>query len=173
MNGSALFLTLAQKIHPMGNHHSPSLIELHWFNSGDDTSLNSFPAYPFFFEHSKHTVHALSKHDWWSPLCWAQGCVLDTRVSWMESPLSLKRYKEICTEKDIHYLLSTHIYLEYITGRTDAEPEAPILWSPDAKSWLIGKDPDAGKDWRREEGEDRGWNGWMASWTQQSLTQWV
>ena len=52
----------------------------------------------------------------------------------MESPLSLKRYKEICTEKDIHYLLSTHIYLEYITGRTDAEPEAPILWSPDAKS---------------------------------------
>ena len=36
-------------------------------------------------------------------------------------------------------------------GRTDAEAEAPILWAPDAKSWLIGKDPDAGKDWRREE----------------------
>ena len=35
------------------------------------------------------------------------------------------------------------------TGRTDAE--APILWPPDAKSWLIGQDPDAGKDWRREE----------------------
>ena len=31
-------------------------------------------------------------------------------------------------------------------GRTDAEAEAPILWPPDAKSWLIGKDPDAGKD---------------------------
>ena len=41
-------------------------------------------------------------------------------------------------------------------GRTDAEAEAPILWPPDAKSWLIGKDPDAGKDWRWEEkGEDR------------------
>ena len=34
-------------------------------------------------------------------------------------------------------------------GRTDAEAEAPILWPPDAKSWLIGKDPDAGKDWRQ------------------------
>ena len=37
------------------------------------------------------------------------------------------------------------------TGRTDAEAEAPILWPPDAKNWLIGKDPDAGKDWRQEE----------------------
>ena len=36
-------------------------------------------------------------------------------------------------------------------GRTDAQSEAPILWPPDAKSWLIGKDPDAGKDWRQEE----------------------
>ena len=33
-------------------------------------------------------------------------------------------------------------------GRTDSEAEAPILWPPDAKNWLIGKDPDAGKDWR-------------------------
>ena len=36
-------------------------------------------------------------------------------------------------------------------GRTDAEAEMPILWPPDVKSWLIGKDPDAGKDWRQEE----------------------
>ena len=36
-------------------------------------------------------------------------------------------------------------------GRTDAEAEAPILWPPDVKSWLIGKDPDAGKDWRKKE----------------------
>ena len=39
-------------------------------------------------------------------------------------------------------------------GRTDAEVEIPIFWPPDAKNWLIGKDPDAGKDWRQEE---RGW----------------
>jgi len=45
---------------------------------------------------------------------------------------------------------------------TDAEAEAPILWPPDAKNWLIGKDPDAGKDWRQEKGttEDEmvGWH---------------
>ena len=38
-------------------------------------------------------------------------------------------------------------------GRTDAEAEAPILWPPDAKSWLIRKDPEAGKEWRQEEEE--------------------
>ena len=36
-------------------------------------------------------------------------------------------------------------------GTTDAEAEAPILWPPDAKNWLTGKDPDVGKDWKREE----------------------
>ena len=36
-------------------------------------------------------------------------------------------------------------------GRTDAEARDPILWSTEAKSWFIGKDPDAGKDWRQEE----------------------
>ena len=36
-------------------------------------------------------------------------------------------------------------------GRTDAEAETPKLWPPDAKNWLIGKDPDGGKDWRRKE----------------------
>ena len=51
-------------------------------------------------------------------------------------------------------------------GRPDAEAEASILWPPDAKSWLIGKDPDAGKDWRREEKgttEDEmvGWHQWL------------
>ena len=38
-------------------------------------------------------------------------------------------------------------------GRTDAEAEALILWPPDAKKWLIGKDPNAGKDWRQEKGK--------------------
>ena len=51
-------------------------------------------------------------------------------------------------------------------GRTVAEAKAPVLWPLDAKSWLTGKDTDAGKDWRPEEGDDRGWDGWMASLTQ-------
>ena len=54
-------------------------------------------------------------------------------------------------------------------GSTDAEAEAPILCPPDVKNWLIGKDPDAGKDLRAGgEGDDRGWDGWMAS-----PTQWI
>ena len=53
-----------------------------------------------------------------------------------------------------------------LTGRTDAETEVPILWPPDAKNWLIGKDPDAGKDWRQEEkgmtvDEMVGWHHWL------------
>ena len=48
-----------------------------------------------------------------------------------------------------------------LIGRTDAE--TPILWPPDAKSQLIGTDPDAGKDRAGGKGDDRGWDGWMAS----------
>ena len=51
--------------------------------------------------------------------------------------------------------------------RMDAEAENPILWPLNAKNWLIGKDPDAGKDWgQKEKGDNRGWDGWMASPTQ-------
>ena len=51
-------------------------------------------------------------------------------------------------------------------GRTDAEAETPILWPPDAKSWLIGKDPGAGKDWRQKkkgvsEEEMVSWHHWL------------
>ena len=53
-------------------------------------------------------------------------------------------------------------------GRTDAEAETPVLWPPDAKSWLIARDRDAWKDWGQEEKGTTGWDGWMASptrWT--------
>ena len=51
-------------------------------------------------------------------------------------------------------------------GRTDAEAKTVILWPPHAKSWLIGKDPDAGRDWRQEEkgtteDEMAGWHHWL------------
>ena len=53
-------------------------------------------------------------------------------------------------------------------GRTDAKAESPILWPPDGQSQLIGKDPDAEKDWRQEEKGTTGWYGWMASLTQRT-----
>ena len=52
------------------------------------------------------------------------------------------------------------------TERTDVEAETPVLWPPHTKSWLIWKDPDAGRDWGQEEKGMTGWDGWMASPTQ-------
>ena len=60
----------------------------------------------------------------------------------LESPLDSKEIKLVNPQGNQPWIF---------IGRTDAEAEAPILWSPDEKSWLIGKDADAGKDWRQEE----------------------
>ena len=60
----------------------------------------------------------------------------------LESPLDCKEIKPVNPKGNQSWIF---------TGKTDAEAEAPILWPPDAKNWLIGKDPDAGKDWRKEE----------------------
>ena len=62
-------------------------------------------------------------------------------------------------------------------GKTDAEAETPILWPLDAKHWLIGKDPDTGKDWRQEEKGMTGRDGWMAlpirwTWVWASCRRW-
>ena len=61
----------------------------------------------------------------------------------LESPLDCK---------DIHPVHPKGDQSWVFIGRTDAEAETPILWPTDAKNWLIEKDPDAGKDWRREKG---------------------
>ena len=60
----------------------------------------------------------------------------------LESPLDCKEIKPVHPKGSQSWIF---------IGRTDGEVEAPVLWPPDAKNWLIGKDPDAGKDWRREE----------------------
>ena len=74
-----------------------------------------------------------------------------------ESPLDCKEIKPGNPKGNQFWIL---------IRRTDAEAEAPILWPPDVKNWLIGKDPDAGKDWRQEEKgttEDEmvGWHHWL------------
>ena len=60
----------------------------------------------------------------------------------LESPLDFKEIQPVHPKGDQSWIF---------IRRTDAEAETPILWPPDAKSWLIWKDPDAGKDWRQEE----------------------
>ena len=59
-----------------------------------------------------------------------------------ESPLDCKEIKPVNPKGNQSWIF---------IGRTDVEAEAPILWPPDVKTWLIEKDPDAGKDWRQEE----------------------
>ena len=60
----------------------------------------------------------------------------------LESPLNCKEIQPVHPKGGESWVF---------IGRTDVEAEIPILWPPDVKSWLIGKDPDAGKDWRQEE----------------------
>ena len=60
----------------------------------------------------------------------------------LESPLNCKEIQPVHPKGNQSWIF---------IGRTDAEAETPILWPPDAKSWLIWKEPDAGKDWRWEE----------------------
>ena len=76
----------------------------------------------------------------------------------LESPLGRKETKPVNPKGNQPWIL---------TGRTDAEAEASILWPPDVKSQFTGKDPDVGKDWRQEEKGATG-DGWMAS-----LSQWT
>ena len=75
----------------------------------------------------------------------------------IESPLDNKKIQPVNPKGNQSWIFF---------GRTDAETETPILWPPDAKNWLLGKDPEAGKDWRQyEEGttEDEmfGWHYWL------------
>ena len=73
----------------------------------------------------------------------------------LESPLDCKETQTVNPKGN---------QLWIFIGRTDAEAETPILWPPDVKRWLTGKDPDAGKNWRQEKGtkEDK-----MAGWHHQ------
>ena len=75
----------------------------------------------------------------------------------LESPMDCKEIQPVCPTRS-----QSWIYI----GRTDAEAETPILWPPDAKNWLTGKDLDSGKGWRLEEkgttgDEMTGWHHWL------------
>ena len=104
-----------------------------------------------------------SGHVWMWELDCEEGWALKNWCFWavvlektLKSPLDGKEIQPFHPKEDQSWVF---------TGRTDVEAETPILWLPDSKSWLIWKDPDAGKHWTQE-GCDRGWDGWMASPTQ-------
>ena len=82
----------------------------------------------------------LDYKDSWVPKNWCFWTVVLEKT--LESPLDSKEIQPFHPKGNQSWIF---------IGRTDAEAETPILWPPDAKNWLIGKDPDAGKDWRQEE----------------------
>ena len=86
----------------------------------------------------------------WAPKNWCFWTVVLEKT--LESPLDCREIQPV------HPKDQSWVFI----GRSDAEAETPILWSPHAKSWLIGKDPDAGRDWGQEKGttEDEmvGWH---------------
>ena len=99
----------------------------------------------------------------WAPKNWCFWTVVLEKI--LESPLDCKEIQPVHPKGNQSWIF---------IGRTDAEAETPILWPPDVKSWLIWKDPDAGKDWGQEEQgttEDEmvGWhhrfNGHESEWT--------
>ena len=76
----------------------------------------------------------------WVPKNWCFWTVVLEKT--LESPLNCKEIQPVHPKGDQSWVF---------IGRTDIEAETPVLWPPDVKSWLIWKDPDAGKDWRQEE----------------------
>ena len=92
----------------------------------------------------------LDREESWASKNWCFWTVLLEKT--LESPLDCKEIQPVHLKGD-----QSLVFI----GRTDAEAEIPILWPPDVKSWLIGKDPDEGRDWGQEKGttEDE-----MAGW---------
>ena len=90
----------------------------------------------------------------WAPKNWCFWTVVLERT--LESPLDCKEIKPVHPKGDQSWVF---------IGRTDAKAETPILWPPHVKSWLTGKDWCWDGLGARGEGDDRGWDGWMASLT--------
>ena len=91
----------------------------------------------------------------WAPKNWCFWTLVLEKT--LESPLDCKEIQPVHPKGDQSWVF---------IGKTDVDAETPILWPRDAKSWLTGKDPDAEKRFREGgEGDDRGWDGWMASLT--------
>ena len=76
----------------------------------------------------------------WAPKNWCFWTLVLEKI--LESPLDCKEIQPVHPKGDQSWVF---------TGRTDAKAETPVLWPPHVKSWLIGKDPNAGRDWGQEE----------------------
>ena len=94
----------------------------------------------YVFSSSYIRMWELDYKESWVPKNWCFWTVVLEKT--LENPLDCKEIQPVHPKGNQFWIF---------IGRTNAEAEAPILWPLDAKNWLIGKDPDAGKDWRWEE----------------------
>ena len=85
-------------------------------------------------------IRELDYEESWAPKNWCFWTVVLEKT--LESPWNYKQIQRVHSKRDQSWVF---------IGRTDAKAEAPILWPPHVKSWLIGKDPDVGRDWGQEE----------------------
>ena len=116
---------------------------------------NKGPSSPGYGFSSSHIwMWELNHKESWVPKNWCFWTVVLEKT--LESPLDSMEIQPVHPKGNQSWIF---------IGRTDAEAEVSILWPPDAKSWLIGKDPDVGKDWRQKR---RGWNSWMTSLSQRT-----
>ena len=124
-------------------------MQRHYFANKDPSSQS------YGFSSSHVWMWELDLKEHWVPKNWCFWTVVLEKT--IESPLDSKEIKQINPKGNQSWTF---------TGRTAAEAETPIFWPPDAKYWLIGKDRDAGKDWKQEEKGMTGWDGGMTSPTQ-------
>ena len=115
------------------------------------------------FPSSHVWIWELDYEESWAPKNWCFWTVVLEKT--LESPLDCKKIQPVHPKGN-----QSCVFI----GRTDPEAETPILWPPHAKSWLIGKDSDAGRDWGQEEkgtteDEMAGWHYWLdgreSEWT--------
>ena len=92
------------------------------------------------FSSSQVWMWELDHKESWMPKNWCFWIVVLEKT--LESPLDCKGIKLVRPKRNQSWIF---------IGRTEAEAESPILWPPDVKNWFIGKDPDAGKEWRQAE----------------------
>ena len=114
------------------HHHLMQLAQTHVYWVGDTIQPSHL------FSSSHVWMWELDYKESWAPKNWCFWTVVMENT--LKSPLACKEIKPVNPKGNQSWIF---------IGRTDAE--APILWPPDVKNWLIGKDPDAEKDWRQEE----------------------
>ena len=108
--------------------------------SREITANKGLSSQSYGFSSSKVWMWELDYKESWVPKNWCFWTVLLEKT--LESPLDYKKIQPVYPKGDQSWIF---------IGKTDAEVEVPVLWPPDAKNWLISKDPDSGKDWSQEE----------------------